>query len=151
MLNFGSTTAQASAYEACIHMRTPLHPPKTPETCKKKKACLVWLKKLWGVQQIARLKRFFYLPLSIKYKDLTRKSCVFVISFVQCWKLYYIYIFSTQRTTDFDKLKRNMNDGTIVFLASLLIILTWKLLLLYSFWYKIISCFKKRIYSFFQL
>ena len=128
----------------CTHLKHQRH-------AKKKKACLVWLKKLWGVQQIARLKRFFYLPLSIKYKDLTRKSCVFVISFVQCWKLYYIYIFSTQRTTDFDKLKRNMNDGTIVFLASLLIILTWKLLLLYSFWYKIISCFKKRIYSFFQL
>ena len=58
------------------------------------------------------------------------------------------YTFSTQRTTDFNKLKRNMDDGTIVFLASLLIPLTWKFLLLSSFWYKIISCFKKRVYSF---
>ena len=75
-------------------------------------------------------------------KILRKKSCVFVISLVQWWKLYYIYIFFTQRTTDFDKLKRNMNDGTIVFLTSLLSVLTWKILLLFSFWYKIISCFK---------
>ena len=37
--------------------------------------------------------------------------------------IYCIYIFFTQRTTDFDELKRNMNDGTIVFLTSLLIAL----------------------------
>ena len=34
---------------------------------------------------------------------------------VQWWKLYYIYIFFTQRATDFGRLKRNMNDGTIIF------------------------------------
>ena len=38
---------------------------------------------------------------------------------------YDIYIFFfTQRATDFDRLKTNMNDGTIVFLTSLLIALT---------------------------
>ena len=67
---------------------------------------------------------------------------LFVIWLVQWWKLYYIYIFFTQRTTDFDRLKRNMSDGTIVFLTSLLIALTWNILLLFSFWPKIISCFE---------
>ena len=107
-----------------------------------KKACLVWLKSFrLSVRSHVYNNNVFYLPLSIKYKDLTRKSCVFVISLVQWWKLYYIYIFFTQRTTDFDRLKRNMNDGTIVFLTSLLIALTWNILLLFSFWHKIISCF----------
>ena len=67
---------------------------------------------------------------------------LFVIWLVQWWKLYCIYIFFTQRTIDFHRLKRNMNDGTIVFLTSLLIALTWNILLLFSFWHKIISCFK---------
>ena len=67
---------------------------------------------------------------------------LFVISLVQGLKLYYIYIFFTQRMTDFDRLKRNMNDGTIVFLTSLLVTLTWNILLLFSCWHKIISCFK---------
>ena len=39
-------------------------------------------------------------------------------------KLYYIYVFFTQRMTDFDRLKRIIDDGTIVFLTSLLIDLT---------------------------
>ena len=43
---------------------------------------------------------------------------MFVVSLVQCWKLHYIYIVFTQRVKDFNKPKRNMNDGTIVFLAS---------------------------------
>ena len=43
---------------------------------------------------------------------------LFVISLVQWQKLYYIYFFFTQRTTDFDKLKRNMNDRKILFLMS---------------------------------
>ena len=44
-----------------------------------------------------------------------------------------------------DETRRNMNDGTIVFLTSLLIVLTWKILLPFSFWYKIISCFSVNI------
>ena len=61
---------------------------------------------------------------------------LFVIWLVQWWKLYYIYIFFTQRTTDLNRLKRNVDDGTIVFLMSLLIAVTWNILLL------LISCFK---------
>ena len=49
-------TSQASAYEACDCMHMPPHMPKTLETCKKK-AHIVWLRKLQGVQQIARLKQ----------------------------------------------------------------------------------------------
>ena len=64
---------------------------------------------------------------------------LFFISLFQWWKLHYIFIFFTYIKKE---LKRNMNDGTIIFLTSLLIILTRKILLLFSFWYKIISCFK---------
>ena len=108
-----------------------------------KKSCLVWFKQLQGVWQIARLKqqRFLSSPF-YKMQRSYRKSCVFVISMAHWWKLYSIYIFFTQRTKDFNKLKREMNDRTIVFLTSLLVVLTWKILILFSFWYKIISCFK---------
>ena len=67
---------------------------------------------------------------------------LFVIWLVQWWKLYYVYIFFSQKTTDFERLKRNMSDGTIVFLTSLLIALTRNILLLFSFRQKIISCFE---------
>ena len=94
-------------------------------------------------------------PLGAKLKNLLGtwsplpwKSCVFVISVVKWWKMYYTYIFFTQSTKDFDKLKRNMSDGSVVFLTYLLIFLTWKVLLFFffliSFWY--ISCFKQRVY-----
>ena len=108
------------------------------ERCAKKSTpCLI--KKLQGVRQIARRNKVFHLSKLFEretFKDLTRKSCVFVISLIQWWKLYHIYIFFTQSTTGFNKLKRNMNDGTIVFLTSLLIALTWYILLLSSFWCK---------------
>ena len=65
---------------------------------------------------------------------------LFVIWLVQWWKLYCIYIFFTQRTIDFHRLKRNMNDGTIIFLTSYW--LNLKHLLLFFFWKRIISYFK---------
>ena len=48
---------KVSLYQALAYRtRMPLHTPKTLETCKKK-ACLVWLRKLQGVQHIACLKQ----------------------------------------------------------------------------------------------
>ena len=135
-------TLQVSAYEACDRTRTPLHTPKNVRDVLKK-ACLVWLKKLQGVRQIARLKQLFYLFLNYNTKILQENHlCLCVIWLLQWWKLCYIHIFFTQRTTDLGRLKRNMDDGTIVFLTSLLTSLTWNILILFSFWQKIISCFK---------
>ena len=86
-----------------------------------KEACLVWLKKLQSVQQIKHLKqqRFLYFNF-YKTQRSYEKNLVylFIILLVQWWKLCYICIFFTQRMTDFDRLKRNMNDGTTVFLMS---------------------------------
>ena len=76
------------------------------------------------------------------YKSYENPLYLFVISLAQWWKLYYIYIFFMNSMTDFYRLKRDMNAGTIVFLTSLLIILTWNILLSFSFWYKTMSCFK---------
>ena len=66
---------------------------------------------------------------------------LFVIWLVQWWKLYYIYIFFTQRMTDFDRLEKKHEWWNNHFLMSLLITLTWNILLLFSFWQKIVSCF----------
>ena len=103
-----------------------------------KKACLVWLKSFrLSVRSHVYNNNVFYLPLSIKYKDLTRKSCVFVISLVQWWKLYYIYIFFTKRTTDFNKLKWNMNKKSSLLYRVIFFVKT-------PFHY-VISNFKKKI------
>ena len=63
-----------------------------------------------------------YLSLSIKHKDLTRKSCVFICYFIG--SVVKIALHKTKDMTDFDRLKRNMYDGIVAFLASLLILLT---------------------------
>ena len=39
-----------------------------------------------------------------------KRVYLFVIWLVQCWKLFCIYIFFTQRTTDFHRLKRILNN-----------------------------------------
>ena len=123
--------SQALAYEACNHMCMPLHRPKTSDMLKK--ACLVWLKKLQGVQQITGLKQKHFFHFLYNTKILRENHVyLFVVRLVQWWKLYYIYIFFTQRTTDFHRLKRNMNDETIIFLTSLLIPLTWNILFFFS-------------------
>ena len=109
-----------------------------------KKACLVLFKKLQGVWQIARLKqqRFLSFTFCITTKILRENHVyLFFISLVKWWKLYYIFILHKEWQIS-KELKRNMNDGTIVFLTSLLIVLTWKIFNLLSFWYKIIWCFQ---------
>ena len=123
-----------------------LHMPKTLEACKKKHALPCLIKKASRCPRDHLPKTMFFI-FQRSYKKLSKIShenhaYSFVISLIQWWELYYIYIFSTQRTTDFDRLKRNINDWTIVFLMSLLIALTWNILLFFSFWCKIISCFK---------
>ena len=111
-----------------------------------KKARLVWLKKLQSVRQIARLKQQLFL--SFPFYIITQRSyekikCIyFLFDWFSGWKLLYIYTFFTQRTPDLDRLERNMDNETIVFVTSLLTALTWNILLLFSFWQKIISYFR---------
>ena len=63
-----------------------------------------------------------------------RKSCVFICYLIGSMvKIVLNLHFFTQRTTNFDRLKRNMSDAAIVFLTSLLIVLTLNILLLFSF------------------
>ena len=131
---------QASANEACNRTRTPLHTSKTDVL---KKACLVWLKRLQGVRQIAHLKQQRFLSFTFYKTQRSYEKIVylFVISLVQWWKLYYIYISFTQRTTDFDRLKKETWMMEQSFFWHL-ITLSWTILLLFSFWHKIISYFK---------
>ena len=90
-----------------------------------KKHALFDPKKNQGVLQIARLKQqCFYLSLSIKHKDLTRKSCVFITYFIgSVAKILFLFSLHKGQQTS-KELKRNMNDRIIVFLTSLLIVLT---------------------------
>ena len=109
-----------------------------------KKACLVWLKRLQSVWQIAHLKQQCFLSFTF-YK--MQRSCEKImcislfIGFVVKIVLYLHFLYTKD-----DRLwqikKRNMNDGTIIFLTFLLITLPWNILLLFSFWHKIISCLK---------
>ena len=89
----------------------------------------------------------FYLSLSIKQRSYEKIMCIYLLFHCFSGENCILYIFLTQGK-DFDRLKRNMNDGTVVFLKPLLIVLTWNILLPFSFWYKTISYFKEKIYSF---
>ena len=117
-----------------------------------KKAHLAWLKKLQGVQQITRLKQCF---LSFTFhiaQKLYEKIMWFICYLIGLVVKIVLYLhFFTWRATDFYRLKSNMNDGKIVFLTFLLIALTWNIVLLFSFWQKIISCFKQNVYYFISL
>ena len=81
---------------------------------KKSTPCLI--KKASRCAADCMFKITFYLSLSTKHKDLMRKSCVFIYYFIgSVVKIYYIYIFFTERKVDFDRLKRNMNDGKSIY------------------------------------
>ena len=104
---------------------------------KRSTSCLIKKASRCATDRTSKTTTFFIFRFLYNTKILPENHVyLFVIWLVQWWKLYYIYIFFTQRTTDFDRLKRNMSDGTIVFLTSLLIALTWNILLLFSFWQK---------------
>ena len=120
---------QALAYETCDCTQMPLHTPKTLETCKKSMPCLIKKASRCVIDRMSKTKNVVYLSLSIKHKDLTRKSCVFICYFIG--SVVKIALHKTKDMTDFDRLKRNMYDGIVVFLASLLILLTWNILLFF--------------------
>ena len=117
--------------------------PKTLDMCKKSTPCLIQKASRCVSDHTSKTTMLFIFHFLYNTKILRENHAyLFFISLVQWWKLYYIFIFFTKRTTDFNRIKRNMNDETIVFLTSLLIIVAWKILLLFSFQYKIISYFK---------
>ena len=109
---------------------------------KKSTPCLIKKASRCAVDRTSKTTTFFIFHINAKVLR-ENHMYLFFISLVQWWKLYYIYISFTQRTADFDRLKkRNMDDRTIVFLTSFLITLTSNILLLFYFWHKTISCFK---------
>ena len=127
---------------ACACLCTRL---KHLRRAKKNMPCLIKKVSRCAADRTSKTGTFFIFQRSCKKLSkiiLENHTHLFVISLIQWWKLYYIYIFFTQRATDVNRWKRNMNDGTIVFLTSFHIALTWNILLLLSFWCKIISCFK---------
>ena len=112
------------------------------DVLKKSMPCLIKKVSRCAADRTSKTTTFFIFHFLKNTKILRKNHLYLFISFFQWWKLCYIYIFFIQRTTDFVRLRRNMNDETIIFLTFLLIALTWNILLLFSFWRKIISCFK---------
>ena len=105
--------------------RTPLDTPKTLETCKKI-ARLVWLKKLQGVRKIARLKQQRFLSFTFyKTHRSYEKSCAFICYFIGSVVKIVLYLhFLYIKDDRLQQIKKNIHDGTIFFLTSLLIVLT---------------------------
>ena len=130
------------AYEACNRIRMHLHMSKILETGKKKSTpCLIKKASRCMADRMPKI-TVFYLSLSIKHIYLVRKLCVFIFYFIDLVvKILFLFSLHKGRQTS-KKLNWNMNNGTIIFLTPLLIVLNWKILLLFSLWCKIISCFK---------
>ena len=110
----------------CDCTRTLLHTPKTLETCKKLR--LVWFKKLQGVRQIARLKRQRFSAFT-SYKTQRSYEESMGVYFLLHWfsgeNCMFLRFLRKGRQTS-KELKRNMNDGTVVLLMSLLIVFLLK-------------------------
>ena len=133
---------QALAYEACNRIRMPLPISKTLEMGKKKYTLFDWKSFMVYDRSHSKNNDVFYVSLSIKHIDLVRKLCVFIFYFIDLVvKTVFLFSLHKGRQTS-KKLNWNMNNGTIIFLTPLLIVLNWKILLLFSLWCKIISCFK---------
>ena len=121
---------QALAYEVCECMRMPLHMPKT-ETCKKSRPCLIQKASRCVADNMSKATTFFYLSLSIKHKDHTRKLCVLIFyvigSVVKIVCFYFLYIKDNRPQKNYKE--------------------TWMMELLF-FWYLYLSSFllKKRLW-----
>ena len=120
------SATKASAYEACDRTCTPLHMPKTLEMSKKK-TCLVWFKKFQEVWQIPHKKQhcFLFLTFYNTKRSYKKFMCVYFLfhwfSGENC--MFLCFLHKGWQTSN--ELKRNMNDGTIVFLMSLLIVFSY--------------------------
>ena len=103
---------QASAYEARDRTRTPLHTPKTLETCKKSTPCLIQKASRCAADRTSKTTGFFYLSLSIKQRFNEKIMCV---NFLFQWFSgeNCMFLFSLHYGRQSSKLKGNMNDGTI--------------------------------------
>ena len=83
---------QALAYGMRLHVHASTHAWNIDM---QKKAHLVWLKKLQGVDQITHLKQQRFLSFTFyKVQRFYEKMMHFVISLVGWWKLYCIYFFT---------------------------------------------------------
>ena len=109
-------------------------------------ACACLCTRLKQQQQIPRLKqqRFLSFTFYITQRSSEKIMCIYLLLHWFSGENCIIFTFSLQK----GQLKRNMNDGTIISLTSLLIPSTWNILLLFSFRQKIISCFKTLFFSF---
>ena len=118
------------------HTHTSAHAYNT------KKASLVWLKNLWGVRQLARLKQRFLYPTFYKIQRSYMKimSISYFIDSVVKIALYLNFLYT--KDNRLRQIKKKNEWWNICFSDVLLIVLTRKFLLFSSFWYKIISCFK---------
>ena len=90
------------------HMRcTPLHTPKALEMCKKSMPCLLQKASRCAADCKSKTTMLFIFHFLYNSEILWENFVyLFFISFVQWWKLYYIFSFFTWRTTDIERIKK---------------------------------------------
>ena len=123
-----SRNSQGLVYEACDYTHMPLHMPKTLEMCKKSMPCLI--KKLQGVWQIAHLKQQRFLSFTFYKTQRSYKKimCIYLLFHWFSGEDFIMFLFSLLKGWQtLKELKRNMNDGTVLFLTSLLIVIIYLL------------------------
>ena len=116
--NAAQEETQASAYEACDRTRTPLHTTKTrlkhQRRAKKSTPCLIKKASRCAADCTPKTTTLFIFQRAYeKLLKILRENHAYSCLFFICRSV----LFFTQRTTDSDRLKRNMNNGTIVFLT----------------------------------
>ena len=91
-----------------------------------KKASLVWFKKLQGV---CLKQSFLSFTFYITQRSYEKTMCIyFLFPWFSCENCVFLFSSHKEQQT-LKEFKRNMIDGKIIFSTSLLIILTWKILL----------------------
>ena len=123
---------QVFFYEFCKILRT-LILQNISELLLLKRYMITWFKKLQGMRQIVHLKQTCFLSFTF-YKTQRSYKKIMYVYFLFYWfnGENCMFLFSSHKGQQTSKeLKRKMNDGTIVFLASLLIVLTWKFVLFF--------------------
>ena len=115
---------------------------------KKSMPCLIKKASWCAADCTSKTTTFYYLSLSIKHKDLTRKSVYLFVYFIGSVEKI-VFKFSSHKGRQTWQIKRKNEWWNNHVLTSLLsALLTWNILLRLSFWHKIISCFKWKVYSF---
>ena len=108
---------QALAYEVCNRMCMPLHIPKT-EMCKESTLCLIQKASRCAATCTSKTATLFIFHFLYNTKILRENHVYFLFHWFSGETCIIFLFFLHKKWQTSKKLKRNMNDGIIVFLTS---------------------------------